>query len=242
VERFDRMVNWRILAVVACMAFVAQPGRAAEQGKPTPHADAAQGGAPSGATAPGEGKTEADAADHNPTHPASNVRGRIKGPGTDAGHAGVASGATPGPPPSIDLVRPDDGYTNLRRRAARASLIAGHKNLAFGRPAVPPHLPSVGPLVEPTRTATGTAVPAGPAFGKPDGFHPSGTVPGIAPKNNLGLAATEVHRPDMPVVPHVTPLVVSGINGTTMGHTTPSSIGGAAKDRSAIAGTSYRHR
>jgi hypothetical protein len=46
----------------------------------------------------------------------------------------------------------------------------------------------------------------------------------------------------MPVVPHALPAVATGINGTTMGHTAPSSIGGAAKDHSAIAGSSYRHK
>lgn len=241
-ERFDRMVSWRILAVVAFTAIVAQPALAAEA-KPTPHADAAQGGAPSGAAAPAEGKTELDTAAHTAPHSGSTVRGHVKGPGADAAHGGVVSGTAPGSTPSIDLVRPDDGYTNLRHRAVGASLIAGRKqNPEFGRPNIAPHLPSVGPAAEPSRTATGTIAPALPLITRPDGLHPNGIVPTGLPRNNLGLAATEPHRPDMPMVPHVALPMVSGINGTTMGHTNPSTIGGAAKDHSAIAGTSYRHR
>jgi hypothetical protein len=227
-----------MLAVIACTALSAQPGFAAHRGKLSPHTDAAKGSAPAGPAASPEVKTGTDTADHDATHPDATSRGRTKGP--DADQAG--KGSVPGRTPSIDLVRPDDGYINLRRRAARASLVAGKKQLEIGRPAIAPHLPPAVGAGEATRTATGVTVPANPAFEKHDDvLHPPATVPSGVPRNSLGLAATEARRPDLPVAPHVPTAVVTGINGTTMNHTTPSSIGGAAKDRSAISGSSYHH-
>jgi hypothetical protein len=46
----------------------------------------------------------------------------------------------------------------------------------------------------------------------------------------------------MPVVPQPRGAVVTGVNGTSIGHSTRSSIGGAVKDGSAISGSSYHRR
>src|SRR5580704_11844289 len=62
----------------------------------------------------------------------------IKGPGAESAREDSASHATPGPTPRIDLTTPDDGYINLRRRAARDSLVGGRKKLEIDRPAIAP--------------------------------------------------------------------------------------------------------
>jgi hypothetical protein len=117
---FDKIVIWRFLALVACAA-LAQPSLAAHRGsKPAPHTEAAKGGLPGGPTTPPGGKAETDTADHDATS-----QGRIKGPGAESARKDSASHATPGPTPRIGLTTPDDGYINLRRRAARDSLVGG---------------------------------------------------------------------------------------------------------------------
>jgi hypothetical protein len=230
----DKIVIWRFLAIVACAA-LAQPSLAAHRGsKPAPHTEAPKGGSPGGPTTPPGGKAETDTADHDATS-----QGRIKGPGAESARKDSALHATPGPTPRIHLKTPDDGYINLRRRAARDSLVGGRKKLEIGRLAIAPHRPPAAGAVETRRTAIGVTVPANPAFEKHDALHPPATVPTGVPKNSLGLAVTEAH---MPVVPHPWGAVATGVNGTTVGHTTRSSIGGAGKDRSAISGSSYHHR
>ena len=59
----------------------------------------------------------------------------------------------------IDLTRPDDGYGNLRRRAARPSLIAAQKKLQPVTAAtVAPH-PPASAMVDHPRNAAGAVVP-----------------------------------------------------------------------------------
>jgi hypothetical protein len=63
--------------------------------------------------------------------------------------------------------------------------------------------------------------------------------PGLA-KNNLGLSVNEIRRPEVHVTATGAVAPVTGINGTTMGHAGVGGIGGPAKDRSAIGGSTYR--
>jgi hypothetical protein len=100
----------------------------------------------------------------------------------------------------INLTRPDDGYGNLRRRAARPSLIAAQKK--------PQTVTSASSMVDHPRNAAGAVVPAMSAppagFGaaKPGPGHaePAAAIAFGAARNSLGLSATGVHpvRPRRP--------------------------------------------
>jgi hypothetical protein len=164
------------------------------------------------------------------------------GPGD---HGGKTDSKSAGP---IDLTRPDDGYGNLRRRAIRPSLIAAQKKLQTVAPATTAPHPPASATVEHPRNATGAAVPAvptEPGFGaaRPEPAH-TGPTPALgAAKNNLGLSPTAGHPTQVHVATTPAPPKppVAGINGTSL-HPANAGIGGPAKDRSATAGSSYRHK
>ncbi len=84
-----------------------------------------------------------------------------------------------------------------------------------------------------------------PGFGaaRPEPVHTEPTPAFGAAKNNLGLSPTGVHPVPVHVATTPTPpkAPVVGINGTSL-HPANAGIGGPAKDRSAIAGSSYRHK
>jgi hypothetical protein len=143
------------------------------------------------------------------------------------GHRGKATAA----PGGIDLIRPDDGYSNLRRRTARSSPIAaGQKSPPIvSTVTVVPHPRSLVPaLGEPVRNSTGVTIARttpGPA--KTDSNH---TVPG-AP-GGIGISKT-----------HITAMApVTGINGTNIRHAGAGGVGGPKKDLSGINGSAFHHK
>jgi hypothetical protein len=100
-----------------------------------------------------------------------------------------------------------------------------------------------------TRNAAGATVPAPsvtPGMGGPaklEPVHVESTAFG-GPRNNLGLGSgAGAHPPPVHIAtPPASPKPpVIGINGTTL-HTSGTGIGGPAKDHSAIAGSSYKHK
>jgi hypothetical protein len=171
-------------------------------------------------------------------------------PATSSGRAGIESGSktsgkggkSAGAARGIDLVRPDDGYINLRRRATRSSLIAaGKKMLQIAPPvAVKPHRASPADAsVEPLRNSAGVALPL-----KPDSIHTAPRMPvttGLA-KNSIGLSVNEIQRPETHLTATGAVAPVTGINGTNMGRTGVGGVGGPAKDRSGINGSDFHHK
>jgi hypothetical protein len=225
----------------------------AKAGSDAPRGDAAGAGA-GGATKSGSDTKAGNAGDR------AAVQSPAAGAQTielskDAGRKGTTTApatGTPGPQGvvlshGINLVTPDGGYAGLLRRANRKALIA---NNAAKRPVNPlagtANLPLTHPgregpiarnavgLVLPGSGAAGAGphVPAPPPHAGPSGTGPIGTVvvggahPPPTPPN-AGVSAT---------------LHTAGINGTTMGHIAsgPGIIGGPAKDRSGINGTTVR--
>jgi hypothetical protein len=242
VREFAPARSWRVVAAAACVTLAASPGLAA--GRHAPHHAAQSAGQAGGASTPdgqakpegGDAKTPVDttASKTTPKEPAD------RGKPTDTKSVGP-----------IDLTRPDDGYGNLRRRAARPSLIAAQKKPSIVRPANIVLHPSAAAIAEHPRNAAGAMVPAVPTLPagvgavKPEPVHaePTAATAFGDAKNNLGLTATGVH----PAAVHVatTPAPpkppVVGINGTSL-HQGGPGIGGPAKDHSAIGGSTYRHK
>jgi hypothetical protein len=164
------------------------------------------------------------------------------------GAKGGAAGAKGGTADhgGIDLVRPDGGYgnnANLRRRAARRALAT----LEAKKPPSVPQLnvtihtaPAYGTGTPQTRNALGIVAPV------EDGRH----VPGVALPHAPGSTApvttspgVELHLVPPPrIEPHgIDGRTLTGINGTTMGHVAAGGgIGGPAKNRTGINGTSFR--
>jgi hypothetical protein len=158
----------------------------------------------------------------------------------------------------IDLIRPDDGYANLRRRETRSSLVAAgqKKKLQVVPPvAVTPHqLSAARTPAEPSRNSAGIAFPVSTGVGKPDSIRtmPGGPVNTSLAKNSVGMSLgeiyrpethrLEIHRPETHLAATGMMAPVTGINGTTMGHAGAGGIGGPAKDRSAINGSALRPR
>ncbi len=148
---------------------------------------------------------------------------------------------------SIDLVRPDDGYASLHRRAIRKSLIATAPKktiIPSGHLAVRPQGPPATAGGGVVRNALGIA-PSNGGTGTPPEHHPpgfmahavAGTTPTVAP-------VTEPHvlRPADP--PVHTALAGTGINGSNFGHLAagPGAVGGPAKLATGINGSSIRRR
>jgi hypothetical protein len=237
------VMNWRIIAALACVTLTSSPGLAASRHAPHVHQPAGQGSEPGGNASAPAAPTKPNAGDASVAIDASASKASPRGPVDRGGKATDSKSVGP-----IDLTRPDDGYGNLRRRAIRPSLVAAQKKLQTVAPAtIAPH-PPVSATAEHVRNATGAAVPAvptQPGFGaaRPEPVHTEPSPAFGAARNNLGLSPTGVH----PVPVHVatTPAApkapVAGINGTSL-HPANAGIGGPAKDRSAIAGSSYRHK
>jgi hypothetical protein len=220
-DRQLRINRW-FLAVIACVALTADASLAAGR-----HGHGSKSAPQTSKAVPHE-ETAGD-------HPAKSETGEdpVRNPTRESDKSGK--------PEHIDLVRHDDGYINLRRRATRSSLIAAKKKLPIIAPvAVAPHLPlPAGATVEPVRNSAGVTATA---VKKPDPIAavPEVTAkPGLA-KNNLGLSVNEIRRPEVHVTATGAVAPVTGINGTTMGHAGVGGIGGPAKDRSAIGGSTYR--
>jgi hypothetical protein len=192
--------------------------------------------------------TTSSLAQHGEGKPAakSGVGGGASHEGPVIGGAGKAGGAAHG----IDLVRPDDGYASLRRRATRSSLIAsGPKksptivppgNAVVRPPALPPGAPT-----EHARNAIGVAAPATAGIQSPGIAHPisGAAVNGSVAKSSIGAGIGEVRHEN----PHPAPMPavsnhLTGLNGTAMGHSTtsPAALGGPARTVSGIGGANVR--
>jgi hypothetical protein len=229
-------MNWRIVAALACLACAGSPALAAHRHAPHGSQSAAPGPGAAGGTPPA-GHAKPDGGDASGPHDAAS-----KGPD----HNGKATDGKP--VGQIDLTRPDDGYGNQGRHAARPLFIAPHGKPAVGSTTVvAPHPPAITAL-DHTRNAAGATVPVGPVppavvgAVRPEQVHLESAAFGSA-KNNLGLGGTAVHPAPVHIVTTPAPPKppVIGINGTTL-HSSGGGIGGPAKDHSAIAGSSYKHK
>jgi hypothetical protein len=246
-RKFAPATSWRVVAALACVTLAASPGVAA--GRHALHhaaQPAAQGGGQAGSTSTSAGQAKPEGG--NAAGPVDTTAAKTT-PKEPADRGKTTDSKSVGP---IDLTRPDDGYGNagLRRRAARASLIAARTKPSVMRPAaLVPHPPAAA--TEHARNAAGAAVPAAPTLpaavgaAKPEPAHaePTAATGFGAAKNNLGL--TETGAPPSPVHVATTPAPpkppVIGINGTSL-HQAGPGIGGPTKDRSAIGGSTYRHK
>jgi hypothetical protein len=145
----------------------------------------------------------------------------------------------------IDLVSPDGGYGNLRRRAAarRASATI----VPMTAPGVPGILkmnihavPGSGAgHVEPGRNAVGIATAGTGEFG----HHPPGVI-SHAPVGAPGQAGTSPSA-ELRAALHAShgapnPAINGGINGTNLGRPVTTGIGGPARVQSGINGTAFR--
>jgi hypothetical protein len=257
-NRQAKTKRW-ILAAAACAVLAADASIAAEHaGKSTPKSGEAvshQESLPA-AHLPDPGaaanKTGADTAGNLAIRPsvASTANGRsAKGGTSETGIEFGGKSAARG----IDLIRPDDGYANLRRRATRSSLVAaGQKKKLQVVPPVavtPRQLSPARTPAEPLRNSAGVAFPVSTGVGKPDSIRsiPGGPVNTDLAKNSVGMSLGEIHRPEIhrPEI-HLAAtrmmVPVTGINGTTMGHAGARGVGGPAKDRSAINDSALRPR
>jgi hypothetical protein len=244
-RNFAPATSWRIVAALACAALAAGPGLAA--GHHAPHhasQPGAQGTGQAGSTSAGQangGQPKADGG--NAAGPIDTTAAKTT-PKEPADHGKTTDSKSVGP---IDLTRPDDGYANLRRRAARTSLIAAQKKPSIVTPGVATTHPPAAATAEHTRNAAGAAVPAVPALpsavgvARPEPVHAE-SVPGFGgAKNNLGLSTNGMHPAPVHVATTPPKPPVSGINGTSL-HQGGPGIGGPAMDRSAIGGSTYRHK
>jgi hypothetical protein len=235
---------WRLLAVIACFALSAEPSLAAGRGKFAPQAS--QGFSPDG-----------QRHSHNGALPTSHLTDGLTGTkiGVDAIGPASAHPETPDNPPTsangrsaattrgIDLVRPDDGYANLRRRAARSSLVSPtqKKPPPVAPLAVTLRPPSpAGATSESARNSGAMPIPAHINAPKPSAVgavtnEPANT--GLA-RNSLGLSTNAPHHHEIRIT--AAPFPVTGINGSTMGHAGTTGIGGPTKERSAIGGSARR--
>jgi hypothetical protein len=239
--------NWWLLAVIACTALAADPSLAAWRGRPAPqlfhgvtqdaHSSHEVASPASQLTNPvvTDIKTDVDRAGSNSVHSEPS-----------AAHSPTSvSGKSAGTPHLIDLVRADDGYANLRRRAARPSLIsAGQKKKPqiVTPVAVVPPPPSPAGATERARNSAGMPMPAKINFLGPDAVRAVTNEPANAgpAKNSLGLTVNHTQRNNPHVTAASTTAPVMGINGSSMGHVGTAGIGGPAKERSAIGGSSFR--
>jgi hypothetical protein len=232
-----RRSNSWIVATLVCAILAASPGLAASRQPPHAHQPAAHGAEPGGNAS----AAKPVAGEATPSFGPSASKMTSKRP-IDQG--GKTAGSKPVGP--IDLTRPDDGYADLRRRAIGPSLVAAEKKLRTLPPAgagVALHPPAAA-TPNYLRNATGAMVPAGPTqlgFGlarrEPSQAAPTNTFGST--KNSLGLSPTAVHPAPVHVATPAPPVI--GINGTSL-HPAGGGIGGPAKDRSAIPGSSYRHK
>jgi hypothetical protein len=265
--------NRWILAAFACAVLAADASIAAESaGKSAPksgeaisHQEASPGGqlpdpgsAPNKAGADTAGQNSGLAGNRNDAgnlaarpSVASAASGRsAKGGAAESGigSGGKTTNTDRSAPHGIDLIRPDDGYASLRRRATRSSLVATGqtKKLQVVPPvAVTPHqLSPASTSAERQRNSAGVTLPASTSVGKPDSIHtlPSVSVNTGLARNSVGTSPGEIHRPEIHLTATGAMAPVTGINGTTMGHIGAGGIGGPAKDRSVINGSALRHR
>jgi hypothetical protein len=235
----DRHVS--LFAIIACAALTAEPSLAAERGKFAPQAS--HGFSPDGQSLSRDGALPASHLIDGGT----GTRIGVDAAGPASAHPEIpdtpptgANGRSAASPRGIDLVRPDDGYASLRRRAARSSLVSpAQKKLPPVAPlAITFRPPSpAGTTSESARNSAAMPIPAhinAPKLSAVGG-EPANT--GSA-KNSLGLSTNATHQHEIRIT--AVPFPVTGINGSTMGHAGVTGIGGPAKERSAIGGSARR--
>jgi hypothetical protein len=166
----------------------------------------------------------------------ANAKGGNTGPNPGAKSGGVVGHG------GIDLVTPDNGYTNLRRRAQRKALVA----IAAKKHATPGSIATNNPNFHP---APGTVTGIGQsrnAIGMPMTTGVAGVGhhgPGFMHPGTTGVAG--IGAPLHPPTFHVNvppPIHITGINGTTMGHVGPGTIGGPANIHTGVNGTTLRRK
>jgi hypothetical protein len=145
-------------------------------------------------------------------------------------------------------VKLDGGYSNLRRRAMRSSLIANgpRKNPTIASPSnaiLHPTSPPSGPAGR-ARNAIGITAPATAGIYSPGMTHPlTGVgVIGTAAKSSIGGNVGELRHE----IPHPVPMATAathptGLSGAAMGRpaTSPAALGGPAHITSGIGGASF---
>jgi hypothetical protein len=145
----------------------------------------------------------------------------------------------------IDLVRPDGGNANLRRRAMRSSLIANAPKkvptiVVPGNIVVHPQIPSQAVVA---KNAIGVSAPS-TGIQNLAVAHPSAgvMVNGNVAKTSIGGNVGEVRHEGAHRVPIVGAVHPTGLSGTTMGHpaVNAAALGGPAHIVSGIGGTSIR--
>jgi hypothetical protein len=177
---------------------------------------------------------EAPAAGGDVPHGADSAGDAAKGPAADPD-------AAP-PPRDLDLVPPRRGTAGLWRPTDMKALIPKRSNRAAGLP--PANTPRIAPLpARPgtygatPRNAIGTSISPRQPGPEPRGITP---LPGTRPTTGTtaGNGGTATRPTPVPAIASQT-MHGTAINGTTMGRLAsgPASIGGPAKDRSAINGT-----
>jgi hypothetical protein len=257
--------------ILAAAAVIALAGNAslAEHGggKSAPghgaaHHQSSAPGAAEGAANPGKGAP-------NPTGEVERSAGRSAPPATIIGVANKKGGGEVGHDfgpkmPStfgktgaavhgIDLVRPDDGYANLRRRAMRSTLIANApKKIPTTVPAGSTivHAPTSSPVVSAgvARNAIGVTAPSAGiqnlAVTHPSlGVAVNGSVAnGNVAKTSIGGNAGEVRHESAHPVPIAGAIHPTGLSGSMMGHpaVNAAALGGPAQIVSGIGGKSIR--
>jgi hypothetical protein len=257
--------------ILAAAAVIALAGNAslAEHGggKSAPghgaaHHQSSAPGAAEGAANPGKGAP-------NPTGEVEKSAGRSAPPATIIGVANKKGGGEVGHDfgpkmPStfgktgaavhgIDLVRPDDGYANLRRRAMRSTLIANApKKIPTTVPAGSTivHAPTSSPVVSAgvARNAIGVTAPSAGiqnlAVTHPSlGVAVNGSVAnGNVAKTSIGGNAGEVRHESAHPVPIAGAIHPTGLSGSMMGHlaVNAAALGGPAQIVSGIGGKSIR--
>jgi hypothetical protein len=244
-------------AAVVCAALAVAPAIAQE------NVEKAGG---SGAIA---GGTDLKGSDTSPAGDgAIAARGRQESElGVDATRKGTPGTAPGGKGATLDhginLIAPDDGYAGLRRRAMRKTLIAN----AVKKPAAllagtgtTQQLIRRGPDGGMVRNAVGMVVPAGDGVGGPGSIHhgpgfmahagtdASGSRAGPTGTSTIGSGAGtgglggENHHPTILPGTAAGPVHTAVVSGTAMGHIVsgPAVVGGPAKGRTGINGTSLR--
>jgi hypothetical protein len=263
-------ITRRALSVALWLALAASPVLAQHKSShgdahgASNHGTHAEGGGHTNAG--GAGASTHDGGSHGAPDGHHRLDGDHKGPHEQAGPSPPPNLNVP--PGGIDLTRPDDGYGGTIRRGMFPRSPVGGLTKKTARPTVPTlaPLPHNGPEI--TRSPIGTALP-GSTTGRQVRHQPGfmtnhtaniGTLPrntagvgsnnvvgpyhGITGSNAIGAATpTGVHHLATPVVTSpITPLHVTGVNGTTISRVAagPSSIGGPSKPNTGINGTTIR--
>jgi hypothetical protein len=233
INRRTKKNRW-LFVVVTCATLAAGASLAKESGGKSGELSSSQKGLPAHASESDGRADKSSKEGQNSGLTGNRSNGgatTVRAPTTANGRAasGRAGGKAIGATGGIDLIRPDDGYSSLRRGAARPSPIATGQNKSssiVSPVTVVPHQRSPAPAsVEPVRNSAGVAIPrATSGLGKTDSAHSVLGVP-------VGMVISKAHM--------TATAQVTGINGTNMGHGT-GGIGGPAKDISGINGSAFR--